>query len=185
MAPHFTLERHLSPIPSPNGTAPHARGTFLPHSVAQRCISARSGNTSVPFRRLTAPRRTPGRHFNPVPSPNSTKTHTWATLTPIPSPDGTATHARGTLQPRSVASEGGERGTDGRRGGKTGPGAEPGTGTKKRSPGHHETSGAPRGTAATYSPNWCVSTIGARGLNCSVRYGKRWDPAAKATANIT
>ena len=47
------------------------------------------------------------------------------------------------------------------------------------------TSGAPRGTAATYSPNWCVSTIGARGLNCSVRYGKRWDPAAKATANIT
>ena len=43
----------------------------------------------------------------------------------------------------------------------------------------------PRSTAATYSPNWCVSTIGARGLNCSVRYGKRWDPAAKATANIT
>ena len=40
----------------------------------------------------------------------------------------------------------------------------------------------PRSTAATYSPNWCVSTIGARGLNCSVRYGKRWDPAAKATA---
>ena len=42
--------------------------------------------------------------------------------------------------------------------------------------------GTPRSTAATYSPNWCVSTIGARGLNCSVRYGKRWDPAAKATA---
>ena len=40
----------------------------------------------------------------------------------------------------------------------------------------------PRRTAATYSPNWCVSTIGAHGLNFSVRYGKRWDPAAKATA---
>ena len=40
----------------------------------------------------------------------------------------------------------------------------------------------PRRTAATYSPNWCVSTIGARGLNFSVRNGKRWDPAAKATA---
>ena len=88
MAPHFTLERHLSPIPSPNGTAPHARGTFLPHSVAQRCISARSGNTSVPFRRLTAPRRTLGEHFCPFPSPNST-----------------TTHARATLQPRSVAQQ--------------------------------------------------------------------------------
>ena len=115
-APRRTPGRHLRPIPSPSGAAAHARGTLLPRSVAQRCITARSGNTSVPFRRLTAPRRTPGRHFNPVPSPNSTKTHTWATLTPIPSPDGTAPHARGTLQPRSVASEGGERGTDGRRG---------------------------------------------------------------------
>ena len=56
--------------------------------------------------------------------------------------------------------------------------------TKKGAPTSYDV-GAPRSTAATYSPNWCVSTIGARGLNCSVRYGKRWDPAAKATANIT
>ena len=55
---------------------------------------------------------------------------------------------------------------------------------KKGAPTSYDV-GAPRSTAATYSPNWCVSTIGARGLNCSVRYGKRWDPAAKATANIT
>ena len=56
--------------------------------------------------------------------------------------------------------------------------------TKKGAPMSYDIR-APRSTAATYSPNWCVSTIGARGLNCSVRYGKRWDPAAKATANIT
>ena len=56
--------------------------------------------------------------------------------------------------------------------------------TKNGAPTSYDV-GAPRSTAATYSPNWCVSTIGARGLNCSVRYGKRWDPAAKATANIT
>ena len=56
--------------------------------------------------------------------------------------------------------------------------------TKKGAPTSYDV-GAPRSTAATYSPNWCVSTIGARGLNCSVRYGKRWNPAAKATANIT
>ena len=56
---------------------------------------------------------------------------------------------------------------------------------KKKEPRHRNDAGAPRSTAATYSPNWCVSTIGARGLNCSVRYGKRWNPAAKATANIT
>ena len=29
-------------------------------------------------------------------------------------------------------------------------------------------------TAATYSPNWWVSTIGADELNDSVRNGKRW-----------
>ena len=28
--------------------------------------------------------------------------------------------------------------------------------------------------AATYSPTWCSSTIGARELNFSVRNGKRW-----------
>ena len=40
-------------------------------------------------------------------------------------------------------------------------------------PGHER-------TAATYSPALRCSTIGARGLNCSVRDGKRWNPAAVA-----
>ena len=35
-------------------------------------------------------------------------------------------------------------------------------------------------TAATYSPTWWGSTIGADGLNVSVRNGKRWIPAAIA-----
>ena len=35
--------------------------------------------------------------------------------------------------------------------------------------------------AATYSSTSRGSTIGARGLNCSVRNGKRCDPAAIAT----
>ena len=62
---------------------------------------------------------------------------------------------------------------------------EAGTCVQKKGVRLSKDSRTPRSTAATYSPNWCVSTIGARGLNCSVRYGKRWDPAAKATANIT
>ena len=37
-------------------------------------------------------------------------------------------------------------------------------------------------TAATYSPNWWVSTIGAGELNFSVRNGKRWDLTAVTTA---
>ena len=37
-------------------------------------------------------------------------------------------------------------------------------------------------TAATYSPNWWVSTIGADELNFSVRDGKRWDLIALTTA---
>ena len=41
---------------------------------------------------------------------------------------------------------------------------------------------APRRTAAAYSPTWWGSTIGDGGLNFSVRYGKRWFPAAIATA---
>ena len=41
---------------------------------------------------------------------------------------------------------------------------------------------ASRRTAATYSPTWWGSTIGVSGLNFSVRDGKRWFPAAKATA---
>ena len=35
--------------------------------------------------------------------------------------------------------------------------------------------------AATYSPALHCSTIGANGLNFSVRNGKRWDPAAITT----
>ena len=35
--------------------------------------------------------------------------------------------------------------------------------------------------AATYSPTWLSSTIGAGGFNFSVRYGKRWYPDAIAT----
>ena len=35
--------------------------------------------------------------------------------------------------------------------------------------------------ATTYSPTWCGSTIGAAGLNFSVRNGKRWNPRAIIT----
>ena len=35
--------------------------------------------------------------------------------------------------------------------------------------------------AATYSPTWYSSTIGANGLNFSVRDGKRWIPVAITT----
>ena len=35
--------------------------------------------------------------------------------------------------------------------------------------------------AATYSPTLRCSTIGALGLNFSVRDGKRWNPEAKTT----
>ena len=41
---------------------------------------------------------------------------------------------------------------------------------------------ASRKTAATYSPNWWVSTIGDGELNFSVRNGKRWFLTAIATA---
>ena len=41
---------------------------------------------------------------------------------------------------------------------------------------------SPRRTAAAYSPTWWGSTIGDGGLNFSVRNGKRWFPAAIATA---
>lgn len=36
-------------------------------------------------------------------------------------------------------------------------------------------------TAVTYSPGFLSSTIGAEGLNFSVRNGKRWNPLAKTT----
>ncbi len=40
------------------------------------------------------------------------------------------------------------------------------------------TKGPYKGVAATYSPGNDPSTIGAAGLNFSVRDGKRWDPCA-------
>ena len=44
---------------------------------------------------------------------------------------------------------------------------------QKKVPGRHLTIGDSK-TAATYSPNWWVSTIGDGELNFSVRNGKRW-----------
>ena len=57
-----------------------------------------------------------------------------------------------------------------------------GTDTKKRSPGSSSNQGSRIiKKAATYSPTLHCSTIGASGLNFSVRNGKRWDPAAITT----
>ena len=54
---------------------------------------------------------------------------------------------------------------------------------KKRSPAPDSTlqDGTSRKTAASYSPAGHRSTIGADGLNFSVRDGKRWNPDAIAT----
>ena len=52
--------------------------------------------------------------------------------------------------------------------------------TQKKEGGSNESPS--RKTAATYTPNWYVSTIGVDGLNFSVRNGKRWVPGAIATA---
>ena len=53
---------------------------------------------------------------------------------------------------------------------------------KKRPPNRlTETEDAHQKKAATYSPALHCSTIGDGGLNCSVRNGKRWDPAAITT----
>ena len=138
MVPHFTLGEHFGPVPSPNSTTTHARGTLPPNSVAQGGRAARSGNISARFRRPRVPRRTPGEHFCPIPLPNSTAPHTRGTLLPrsvaqrcrvarpgntsatirrptvhyrtlgehfdpFPSPKGAAPHARGTFLPLSVA----------------------------------------------------------------------------------
>ena len=46
---------------------------------------------------------------------------------------------------------------------------------------HYRNKGTRIKKAATYSPALHCSTIGAGGLNFSVRNGKRWDPAAIAT----
>ena len=53
------------------------------------------------------------------------------------------------------------------------------TNKKRKSPGHfcHEDFLVKK-TAATYSPALRCSTIGAHGLNFSVRDGKRWNPEA-------
>ena len=52
---------------------------------------------------------------------------------------------------------------------------------KRRSPGVFRRPGFQK-TAATYSPNWWVSTIGDGELNFSVRNGKRWILTAITTA---
>ncbi len=54
-----------------------------------------------------------------------------------------------------------------------------GIGQKKKS--CHLRAGLLKKTAATYSPEFAFSTIGAEGLNFSVRNGKRWSPLAIAT----
>ena len=77
-----TLREHFRPFPSPKGAASHARGTFLPLSVAQQCITARSGNTSATIRRPRVPRRTPGEHLRPIPSPKVAAPHARATFPP-------------------------------------------------------------------------------------------------------
>ena len=51
---------------------------------------------------------------------------------------------------------------------------------EEKSPELHRSPGIRR-TAATYSPNWWVSTIGAGELNGSVRNGKRWILTAVTT----
>ena len=60
-------------------------------------------------------------------------------------------------------------------------GVQSGSGYKRRSPDVFRRPGSQR-TAATYSPNWWVSTIGAGELNFSVRNGKRWILTAVTTA---
>ena len=52
---------------------------------------------------------------------------------------------------------------------------------KKKDPRSSLDDRGSRKTAATYSPNWWVSTIGAGELNCSVRNGKRWNLTAITT----
>ena len=185
MWPRRTLGEHFDPFPSPNGAASHARGTLPPVSVAQGCRAARLRNTYAQFRRPRVPRRTPGRHLRPFPSPGRAGQGKRTGRSEYGGRTGGGAGGRDGGRKRQRDGHGNRHRHRHRHRHWDGNGNGNGNGNKKRSPGHHETSGAPRGTAATYSPNWCVSTIGARGLNCSVRYGKRWDPAAKATANIT
>ncbi len=53
----------------------------------------------------------------------------------------------------------------------------------KKSPAHTSCGRGTKKQAAPYSPALHCSTIGADGLNFSVRNGKRWDTAATATKN--
>ena len=62
------------------------------------------------------------------------------------------------------------------------PGSRDLRGRRRRKPGSFRWIRASRRTAAAYSPTWWGSTIGDGGLNFSVRNGKRWFPAAIATA---
>ena len=57
----------------------------------------------------------------------------------------------------------------------------PGPGTKKAPRRGMSPGGALKKAAASYSPALQRSTIGAAGLNFSVRDGKRWNPGAMAT----
>ena len=56
------------------------------------------------------------------------------------------------------------------------------SGAEKKSPRLSSDNRGLRRTAATYSPNWRVSTIGDGELNFSVRNGKRWILTAITTA---
>ena len=56
---------------------------------------------------------------------------------------------------------------------------------KKESPRRLTQAPRKKKGASTYSPALSRSTIGAGGLNCSVRNGKRWNTAAIDTRNVT
>jgi hypothetical protein len=64
------------------------------------------------------------------------------------------------------------------------PASTPSPLTHKKAPASHRRPGLGKNLAATYSPTLSGSTIGAAGLNCSVRYGKRCFPRAIATKKL-
>ena len=55
---------------------------------------------------------------------------------------------------------------------------------KQKGPDYFRNQGPYQKKAATYSPALHCSTIGATGLNFSVRNGKRWNPGAMTTRKI-
>ena len=73
----------LLDFPSPKGAALHSGATLLALFVARRCSTARSGNTSAPFRRPRVQHGTLGKHFSAFSSPESAARHTWATLSSV------------------------------------------------------------------------------------------------------